>query len=161
MTQTAHHRRASLASDDLFGGSDQPAPRVRDLDVAPEDIISMPDGLPGFEACRRFVLLSPEETAPMQCLHAIEGPNASFLVVDPGLALAEYRYELSAADRQRLGTEDPSGLVWRAIVTVEESGAVTVNLRAPVVINPTRMLASQVMPYQCVYPLRHVLAPGA
>ena len=32
---------------------------------------------------------------------------------------------------------------------------------APVVINPERMIGFQVMPYECLYPLRHVLAPAA
>jgi flagellar assembly factor FliW len=44
---------------------------------------------------------------------------------------------------------------------VEESGAVTVNLRAPIVINPEQMLGQQVIPYQCIYPLRHVLLEAA
>ncbi len=158
MTQSAHHRSDPFIPEDVFAGVDSTARRLRELDVDPKDVISFPDGLPGFEGCRRFVLLSPDDTAPMQCLHALEGPNAAFLAIDPGLALPGYRYELSQADRQRLGADDASGLVWLAIVTLDPSGGVTVNLRAPVVINPARMLAFQVMPYQCVYPLRHVLA---
>ena len=34
------------------------------------------------------------------------------------------------------------------------------NLRAPVVINPERMIGQQVVPYHCVYPIRHVIAEG-
>ena len=47
------------------------------------------------------------------------------------------------------------------MVMLEEHGAVTVNLRAPIVINPERMLGQQVIPYQCIYPLRHVLLEAA
>ena len=138
---------------DLTPGDDR-----NQLVVDPKNIISFPDGLPGFEACRRFVMLSSDDTAPLQCLHALEGPKASFLVVDPSLALPNYRCELSASDRKRLGTDDESQLVWVAIVTVEQSGTLVVNLRAPVVINPKTMVGFQVLPFQCVYPLRHVLA---
>jgi flagellar assembly factor FliW len=40
---------------------------------------------------------------------------------------------------------------------VEPSGALTVNLCTPIVINPRTMLGQQVMPLDPVYPLRHVL----
>jgi flagellar assembly factor FliW len=126
--------------------------------VDPKNVVRFPDGLPGFEACRRFVVISSDDVAPMQYLHAIEGPAASFLVMDPSLALPNYRFELSASDRKRLEVADTTALVWLAIVTVTDDGGATVNLRAPVVINPDSMIGCQVMPHQCVYPLRHVLA---
>ena len=134
--------------------SEQPGEPV----VDPKSVVRFPDGLPGFEACRRFVVISSEDVAPMQYLHAVEGPAASFLVMDPSLALPNYRFELSAGDRKRLEATETTTLVWLAIVTVTEDGGATVNLRAPVVINPDSMIGCQVMPHQCVYPLRHVLA---
>ena len=47
-----------------------------------EDVIAFPSGLPGFEADRRFVLLSAASFEPVQCLQSIDGPSPSFLVVD-------------------------------------------------------------------------------
>jgi flagellar assembly factor FliW len=41
-------------------------------------------------------------------------------------------------------------------VTADAEGA-TVNLRAPIVINPSRMTGFQVMPHNSLYPLRHPL----
>ena len=35
--------------------------------------IAFPDGIPGFEACRRFVLLAADAIAPLQRLESIEG----------------------------------------------------------------------------------------
>ena len=61
----------------------------------------------------------------------------------------------------RLGvTNADATLLWLALVTIEVDGTVSVNLRAPVVINPERMIGHQVVPYQCVYPIRHVIAAG-
>ena len=45
----------------------------------------------------------------------------------------------------------------RDVVIVQAGGEVTVNLRAPIVINPERMLGRQVMPNACVYPLHYVV----
>jgi flagellar assembly factor FliW len=46
--------------------------------------------------------------------------------------------------------------VWLAIVTVNDDGLYA-NLRAPVVINPARMLGFQLVPSDSVYPLRQPL----
>ena len=135
-------------------------------DIAPElarDVVRFPNGLPGFEACRGFLLMAAEQLGPVQCLKAIEGPAASFLVIDPRRVLADYRCELSASDRHRLGISadaDIEGLLWLVLLTIELDGTITANLRAPVVINPAGMIGQQVVPYQCVYPLRHVIAPA-
>jgi flagellar assembly factor FliW len=71
--------------------------------------------------------------------------------------LEGYRCELSEADRARIGADATTPLLWLALVTVEQSGAVSVNLRAPIVINPTTMMGQQVLPHDCLYPLRHVI----
>jgi flagellar assembly factor FliW len=126
------------------------------------DAVRFPNGLPGFEACRSFVLMQNEGLGPLQLLKAVEGPAASFLVIDPRRVLPEYRCELSQADRYRLGvgSNDTDTLLWLVLVTIELDGTITANLRAPVVINPERMVGHQVVPHDCVYPIRHVVAEG-
>jgi flagellar assembly factor FliW len=131
-----------------------------EMDVDRRDIIRFPDGLPGFEHSRAFVLLASEENAPLQYLHAVEGAPASFLAIDPRFVLENYRCELNAADEHRLGAAEGDPLLWLALVMVESNGAITVNLRAPLVVNPKRMVGHQMMPHQCLYPLRHVLTPA-
>jgi flagellar assembly factor FliW len=133
--------------------------------VAPElarDVVRFPNGLPGFEACRGFVLMTAESLGPVQCLKAVEGPAASFLVIDPRRVMPDYRCELSPADMHRLGVTNPEriaeDLLWLVLVTIEVDGTISVNLRAPVVINPQGMIGQQVVPYHCVYPIRHVVA---
>lgn len=127
--------------------------------VSPPDVVRFANGLPGFEACRGFVLLAAEQVG-LQYLTSVEGPPASFLVVDPRRVQPGYRCQLSEADRKALGASEEEALLWLALVTVEPGGAVAVNLRAPVVINPARMLGRQVIPYESLYPLRHVLLKG-
>jgi flagellar assembly factor FliW len=120
------------------------------------EIVTFPHGLPGFEACKSFVVFTAD-AAPFQWLTSVEGPPASFLTVDPRVLLPSYRFALGPADLARLGAEEGSPLLWLAIVLVEANGTVTANLRAPIVINPTTMVGHQVMPQDCLYPLRHVV----
>ena len=127
------------------------------FDVSSDEIISFPAGLPGFEECRRFVVLSSRELDPFKCLQSVEGPSASFLAVDPRRVFPDYRCVLSDVDRARLGEPDEESLVWLAVVTVLDDQTL-VNLRAPVVVNPARMLGYQLMPSNSLYPLRFELA---
>jgi flagellar assembly factor FliW len=129
-----------------------------EFDVDPRDVLRFPDGLPGFERSRQFVLLSAPGLAPLQCLHSIEDRPASFLAIDPRLVLPRYRCVLSEGDRARLGVKDDSTLLWLALVTMVDDTEATVNLRAPIVVNPARMVGFQVLPYNSLYPLRHPLA---
>jgi flagellar assembly factor FliW len=128
------------------------------FDVDPRDIVGFPDGLPGFERCRRFVVIASQDTAPMQLLQAVEGQAASFLAIDPRVVLPSYRCGLTPADLLRLGAGAETPLVWLALVAVDGAGQATVNLRAPIVINPERMVGFQVVPSNSVYPLRYPLA---
>jgi len=124
------------------------------------EVIAFPKGLPGFEGCRGFVLLASDDSG-LQCLSSVDGPPASFLVVDPRRVQVGYRCQLNEADRLSLEAEEGDHLLWLALVMIEGDGAVSVNLRAPVVINPRRMIGQQVIPYHCIYPLRHVVVEAA
>jgi flagellar assembly factor FliW len=151
MTPAYAERAAEVSADAAEGLRELPPQHAR-------DVISFPAGLPGFEACRAFVLLAPSESAPIQRLDSVSGPKASFLVVDRRMLPPTYRFELSEADRARLGAADDTTLLWLALLMVEPDGTIAVNLRAPIVINPERMVGYQVMPHDCLFPLRHVLA---
>jgi flagellar assembly factor FliW len=122
-----------------------------------KDVISFPEGLPGFEACRGFVMMSSPEMAPLQQLQSVTGPEATFVGIDPKHVLPNYRYDLSPMDLQRLGATSDSVLLWLALVAIDPDGTVSVNLRAPIVINPDNMVGHQVMPYDCLYPIRQVI----
>ena len=150
----------SISREQASGPSTRVQTGFGEFDVRPQDVLTFPTGVPGFERCRRFVLLSSDDLAPLQCLQSIDGPQASFLVIDPRRVLADFRCELSAADQARLGVHDRDTLLWLSLVTIELDGTITVNLRAPIVINPATMTGHQVVPHHCIYPIRYVVAEG-
>jgi flagellar assembly factor FliW len=131
-------RQTAKASPVWPAGEPMPGDGFTD---AESPVISFPGGIPGFQTCRRFVVLAPKELAPLRCLNALDPPEPSFLVIDPLLVDPAYEFALRDFERARLGAPgDP--LLWLAIVTVTPGGA-TVNLRAPVVLNLPRMVACQ------------------
>jgi flagellar assembly factor FliW len=127
------------------------------VEVPDRDCITFAEGLPGFEQCRRFVVVSSEDIAPLCWLQAVEGPAASFLAIDPRNVVEGYRCVLSDADRAKLGAGPRTTLLWLALVALDPVQGPSVNLRAPIVIDPERLTGLQVMPHQSAYQLRHPL----
>jgi flagellar assembly factor FliW len=134
--------------------------RFGDFEADSRNLLSFPTGLPGFELCRHFVLLSSMDAAPLQCLMSVDGPPATFLALDPRLVVPDYRCVLAASDHERLGAGDNEPLLWLVLLTINERGAAFANLRAPVVINPAGMVGYQVVSQDSLYPLRHAVALG-
>ena len=101
-------------------------------------VVTIAEGMPGFERCRRFVLATSSDITPFTCVHGLDEPRPSFLAIDPRLVLDGYTQPLDASYRQRLDATDDEPLLWLSLVRTDGEHA-TVNLRAPLVINPRRI----------------------
>lgn len=124
--------------------------------VAGADVVHFAHGVPGFEQCHRFVLVTAPELAPFTCLHGLDAPGPSFLTLDPHQVVPGFHAALGAPERARLDARPDEPLLWLSIVHVDEL-AITANLRAPIAINPRRMLGLQVMGADSAYPTDHLL----
>jgi len=122
-------------------------------------VVEFPAGIPGFETHRRFVLIASAELSPLGCLKSVDSSDVSFLVIDPRLLSFSYDITLSDFERARIGAGPDQPLLWLAIVTITEHDA-TANLRAPVVINPGKMLGCQVIRENDQYPVQFVINLG-
>jgi flagellar assembly factor FliW len=135
----------------------QPAPRATPSERPIVEAVTFPDGIPGFEACRRFVLLASEALTPLQRIDSVDGPPASFLCIDPCRVVPGYAVKPTQGDLQRLEATETTRLLWMALVAVEPDGTVVANLRAPIAINPDRMIGRQILPNDTTYAIRHLL----
>ncbi len=120
-------------------------------------VVTVADGLPGFECCRRFVVVTGPTLQPFNCLQGLDESRPSFLTLDPRSAVAGYAMELPAADRERLEVVDGDALLWLALVRLD-GDRILVNLRAPVVINARRMIGVQLITPESPYSTEHVLS---
>ncbi len=120
------------------------------------DVVTLEDGLPGFEQCRRFVVMASPDLEPLVQIQGLDASRPSFLAIDPRLARPDYRAALSDADRERLGADDADVLLWLALVRLDGE-RLLVNLRAPLVINPRRMLGLQQIEADSPYDTHHEL----
>jgi len=119
-------------------------------------VVTLPDGMPGFERCRRFVIVTGPTLQPFNCLQGLDEGKPSFLTLDPRMVLPDYQPALSEAARTLIDAATGDVLLWMAVVRLDDRRAL-VNLRAPIVVNPRRMLGVQLVESDSPYTTEHVL----
>ena len=96
--------------------------------------------------------------APFTIVQGLGPESPAFAAIDPARVIDGYHAELNEADRARIGASDDGTLLWLALISPQQEPAPTVNLRAPLVINPRTLRGIQLIaaesPYPVAYPLR-------
>lgn len=136
-----------------------------DLDRIPsEDVIIFEEGLVGLPEWKRFVLVTlDEEEAGVGLLQSIESKDVSLLVTNPLQFLPDYAIELSEVDRTLLHLEGGVKPLILTTLSVHDQ-MITTNLVGPLVINPERRTAKQIVltdsEYSTRYPVVEVEVEG-
>ena len=115
-----------------------------------------PCGIPGFERQRRFVLLTPEQIAPVVLLQSKDLAALAFLAIPVSLLDPAYQSGIGSDDLQLLGFEErqpqpEEEVLSLAILAPGAGGALTANLLAPVVINVRTHTAVQAVRFDRRY----------
>lgn len=115
------------------------APRSGTLSVDPDRVIEFPNGLPGFEACRRYTLYHPdaaegEGTPRYFILQSLDDAGVAFSIADPAVFGFNYEISLSDAEAGVLDLADPAEAAV-VVMLVKESSGLRANLKAPLVLN--------------------------
>lgn len=135
-----------LVASELFGP----------LRVAPEECLLFPDGLLGFAAQHRWVLL-PAAAEGLFWLHSCDEASLVFLVADPFLFLPTYAVHVTDGDPVARGAERPGDVAVLAIVTLPASpwAACTMNLQGPLLVNLRTRVGAQRVRGDELYGPRH------
>lgn len=126
-----------------------------ELEVKEEDIYQFPKGLPGFEDGTEYALI-PWEDTPFSYLQSVREPGISFLLVSPFMFVTDYSFELGEVDKEELGIEEQVS-VFSMVTTYSDTNKSTMNLLAPVVLNPAKRLGKQVVLHHSSYETRHLI----
>jgi flagellar assembly factor FliW len=135
-----------------------PTGRFGEIDVDPSRVIEMPEGIPGFEHLRRYVLLTHRENHPFLWLQAVDDGGVAFVVVNPFLFQVSYEPEIPDDVVRKLSIETVEDVVVLVIVTIRKDPfRLTANLRAPVVVNGKNRRGIQVILEDHDYPIQFSL----
>ena len=129
-----------------------------EVTVDASSILTFPEGVPGFERCKRYGLVSVDEEAPFLRLLSIDEPSVGFVILNPMLIWEDYNPQIGREDLEGLEIETADDLEIHCIVTLSSSAEqVTANLKGPIAINTRTMKARQMILVDDRYTTKHSL----
>ncbi|RYG86186.1 flagellar assembly protein FliW [bacterium] len=129
----------------------------------PADTITFSEGIIGFEGAHRFVTISAGERSPFLWLQSLDLPELAFLLADPDAFAPQYAPELPAGALATLGiaSEAPYLLWTTANVPAGRPRDATLNLAAPIVVNPISRRGAQIVLDGDAYNIRYRAFPAS
>jgi flagellar assembly factor FliW len=128
------------------------------IEVAAGDVIRFPSGLPGLEDCREWALLADAANDAVGWLQSTTRGEVALAVVSPRRFVPDYRVRIPRSELQPLDLADVRDA--QVVVVVGRTDTtLTLNLKAPIVINVETRTGRQVVASGDL-PLRHELVPG-
>ncbi|MDI6785648.1 MAG: flagellar assembly protein FliW [bacterium] len=129
-----------------------------EIEIENPVIIEIKDGIIGFEAKKKYVLLDSKEEGIFKWMQSIDDQELAFIVISPEVFHPNYKLEASEEDLRSIGLESSEEVVYLAIVVVpEDPSKMSANLQAPIVINPKTFLAKQIISTNPQYTVRHYI----
>jgi len=121
--------------------------RFGTIEVDPGKIITFSTPFLGFPESRRFVLRPHGKDSPFFWLQSLENPDLAFVTINPALIAPTYQPNVLSLAREELDIDAADKLEILVILTIPKGNfqAMTANLLGPVVINPAKRLARQVL----------------
>lgn len=141
-----------------------PSQALGAIEVARASVITVCEPLAGFPDCASYALVEHTRRdgaagGGVFWFQAVERPFHAFVVTDPWGVFPRYSPEIADADAAELGLAGFEDARVFAILTVPRaSGAITVNLRAPIVVNMAANRAKQVVLLNDEYHTRHPMS---
>jgi flagellar assembly factor FliW len=113
-----------------------------------DKVIDFVEDIPGFPEAKRFIFIPHADDSPLNWLQCIDAPELAFAVLDPWLLFDDYKPALSGFDLESLDLGDnlDEDLIILSVLTIpSDPQMMTVNLKAPIVINAKLNKAKQVV----------------
>lgn len=114
------------------------------VEIEPEDILLFSRGLFAFENHRHWVLLADDDNDAVAWLQSLSDPEVALPMVSPRRFISDYQLRLN---RDQLTPLELAALDQAYVLTVlgQNDGELTLNLKAPVIINLDRRIGRQVV----------------
>jgi len=135
---------------------------TRGIGVLDDGEIQFPTGLFGFGWCRSFHVISCDSMPNFRWLVSLDKPDILFLAVETYAMFPEYRVNMSEAEVEALDLLSVEEAAVLTLVSISgESGVLTTNLLAPLIVNPATRRGRQVILDDSGYQTKHAVRSGA
>ncbi|MFA6411424.1 MAG: flagellar assembly protein FliW [Syntrophales bacterium] len=133
--------------------------RFGEIDIDESKIIEMRGGILGFNSLKRFIMIVHEEGSPFHWFQSLDDGSIAFITMNPFIVKSDYDPEIDDQTIEILEVDNAEDIELMVILTVRsEPVKMTANLRAPLVINKQKKLASQVILEDEQYPVQYNVA---
>ena len=120
-----------------------------EVDIDESKIITFPNGIIGFPQLTKFALIHDEERggdSPIRWMQSLQETEFAMPVIDPLAVVGNYNPQVEDELLKSIGTLDPDQMLVLVTLTVpSDITKMTVNLKAPIVINAAERKACQVI----------------
>lgn len=119
-----------------------------EITIADEKLIIFPEGIVGFPFLKTFALIhdAEDEKAPIMWLQSMEEPGFAMPVIEPNLVKDDYNPTVNDEFLTPVGELAPDQIYSLVTITVPpEIEKMSVNLKAPIVINMANNKAVQII----------------
>jgi len=129
------------------------------IEINEENIIYFEEGIPGFDDIHEYgIIRSEEPESPFSWIQALDDPGLAFALVDPFAVKKDYDFELKAEYARALEIEDINQVVVFAVVVVPvDTAKISMNLKAPIIVNIRNKKAAQIILESDKYTVRHFI----
>ncbi len=120
---------------------------LENLVYSDDDILTFPNGIPGFKDNKRYVIVQVAEFMPFEWLVCIDDDALlRFAVINPMLFKPDYSPNIIKEQIEDLEIEKPEDVLLYSIVTIrKDPSESTANLLGPIVINKTKKIGKQII----------------
>lgn len=114
------------------------------IEVDAADVLTFPSGLPGLEDCRDWALLADSDNDALGWLQSVSRGDVALAVVSPRRFVPDYQVRIPRSELSPLALTDMRQA--QVVVVVGKTGTgLTLNLKAPIVINLEARTGRQVV----------------
>ncbi|WP_139904157.1 flagellar assembly protein FliW [Clostridium thermarum] len=123
-----------------------------------KDVINFKNGLPGFENLKKFILFPVEENDVFSILQSIEDEGIGLVTISPFSVMKDYEFKLNDDLLEGLKIRSEQDVLVLSTVTLSTRlENITVNLKAPIIVNINERLGEQIILDNDKYMIKHPL----
>lgn len=128
--------------------------RFGEIEVSSDNTWTFVAPILGFENLKTFIHLSQTES-PFEFIQSVEDEHLAFVIADPFQFDAGYEFSLEQRWLDILHIQKEEQVFVRSIVTARSSTDITMNLKAPIVMNLETKEAAQIILDRPEFNTRH------
>lgn len=130
-----------------------------EIEIDEEDILTFPEGIPGFEECKKFIVINnPDEENPFDWLQSVDNEDLAFVIMNPFFVFPDYDITIPESAIEKLKIKDETDVfVYTIVVVPENLEDMTTNLSGPIIINGKEKLGKQVILEDNRYTTKHYI----